>query len=98
MPTLGQVFLAGARCGLASMYVPYPCSSLPTSENTNVLFPQASHDADRTHQDPAAKAATTTFHQQNGMHIPTTVPAVALHVYHAGGIRALYRGLSATIW
>jgi solute carrier family 25 carnitine/acylcarnitine transporter 20/29 len=29
---------------------------------------------------------------------PATARAVARHVYRAGGIRALYRGLSATIW
>jgi solute carrier family 25 carnitine/acylcarnitine transporter 20/29 len=29
---------------------------------------------------------------------PMSARAVALHVYRAGGIRALYRGLSATIW
>ena len=35
---------------------------------------------------------------ETGRASPTTARALALHVYRAGGIRALYRGLSATIW
>ena len=35
---------------------------------------------------------------ETGRASPATARAVALHVYRAGGIRALYRGLSATIW
>ncbi len=55
-PTLGQIFLAGAGCGLASTYIP----SFLTKKKEKWLFsPQTAHDADRTHQDSATKAATT---------------------------------------
>jgi len=68
-PTLGQIFLAGAGCCLASTYVPFlPSSSPPKEQIMNFRLspsPQTSHDADRTCQDPTAKASTAPLlHQQ----------------------------------
>jgi hypothetical protein len=67
-----------------------PCSSLSPSENMNVLFPQAAHDTDRTHQDPAAKAVTTGLHHRN----ETCIPHDRARRRAAHLLRTLLRALS----
>ncbi|KAI0285638.1 mitochondrial carrier domain-containing protein [Russula brevipes] len=74
-PTLGQIFLAGAGCGLASTLLTSPIELIKIQQQKQQQLLSSSHDPGRA--PPAARA-------------------VALHVYRAGGIRALYYGLSAT--
>jgi solute carrier family 25 (mitochondrial carnitine/acylcarnitine transporter), member 20/29 len=99
-PTLGQIFLAGACCGLASTYVPFlphtkeklnECPSphrLLTTPIELIKIQQQKQQQQRQHLSG----------QEAGRAAPASARAVAQHVYRAGGIRALYRGLSATIW
>ena len=107
-PTLGQVFLAGAGCGLASTYVNPPTRStkhrmkksdvslscrLLTTPIELVKIQQQKQQQQRT---PGHDVTGPRRRSSSEGH---TLPAraVALQVYRAGGIRGLYHGLSATI-
>jgi hypothetical protein len=95
-PTLGQIFLAGSYCGLASTYVVPSPSPHQKRKKTNVFH--------RLLTTPIELIKIQQQKQQQQQHLetgrasPASARAVALHVYRAGGIRALYHGLSATIW
>ncbi|KAF8470283.1 carnitine/acyl carnitine carrier [Russula ochroleuca] len=75
-PTLGQIFLAGSYCGLASTLLTTPIELIKIQQQKQ----------------------QQQQHLETGRASPASARAVALHVYRAGGIRALYHGLSATIW
>jgi solute carrier family 25 carnitine/acylcarnitine transporter 20/29 len=73
-PSLAQIFLAGAGCGLASTLLTTPIELVKTQQQM-----QQQHLSEHTRA-RVAPART-----------------VAAHIFRAGGVRALYRGLSATI-
>ncbi|KAI9440879.1 carnitine/acyl carnitine carrier [Lactarius indigo] len=73
-PTLGQIFLAGAGCGLASTLLTTPIELIKT---------QQQKQQQRLSADGQARVASAR--------------TVAAHIFRAGGVPALYRGLSATI-
>ncbi|KAN0132758.1 Mitochondrial carrier domain containing protein [Lactarius tabidus] len=73
-PSLAQIFLAGAGCGLASTLLTTPIELIKTQQQM-----QQQHLSEQA-QARVAPART-----------------VATHIFRAGGVRALYRGLSATI-
>ncbi|KAH9055742.1 carnitine/acyl carnitine carrier [Lactarius vividus] len=75
-PTLGQIFLAGAGCGLASTLLTTPIELIKTQQ-------QKQQQQQRLSADGLARVASAR--------------TVAAHIFRAGGVRALYRGLSATI-
>ncbi|KAI0258659.1 mitochondrial carrier domain-containing protein [Gloeopeniophorella convolvens] len=71
-PTLAQIFLAGAGCGLVSTLLTTPIELIKIQQQKQ--------------QQRAAPGAR-----------PPTARAVAAQVFRAGGVRALYRGLPATM-
>ncbi|KAF8270714.1 mitochondrial carrier domain-containing protein [Lactarius quietus] len=74
MPSLAQIFLAGAGCGLASTLLTTPIELIKTQQQKR---------QQRLSADGRARVASAR--------------TVAAHIFRAGGVRALYRGLSATI-
>lgn len=101
-PALGQIFLAGAGCGLASTYIP---SLLPSRRKINDFPPHrlvtTPIELIKIQQQKHQQLLHTTREIGRGTSSASasaSARAVALHVYRTGGIRALYRGLSATIW
>ena len=114
-PTLGQIFLAGAGCGLASTYVHHflPSSSpfkerkvndspllfhrLLTTPIELIKIQQQKHQQ-LLHTTQEVGGRCNTSPTSTSTSASASARAVALHIYRTGGIRALYRGLSATIW
>ncbi|KAF8493017.1 carnitine/acyl carnitine carrier [Russula emetica] len=83
-PTLGQIFLAGAGCGLASTLLTTPIELIKIQQQKHQQLLHTTHEIGRRSISPTSTSASAR--------------AIALHIYRTGGIRALYRGLSATIW
>lgn len=81
-PTLGQIFLAGAGCGLASTLLTTPIELIKTQQQKQQQRLSAHELALALAPAPARVASART---------------VAAHIFRAGGVRTLYRGLSATI-
>jgi hypothetical protein len=109
-PTLAQIFLAGAGCGLASTYVhsflplfrlkkkmidsPLPHRLLTTPIELIKIQQQKHQQLLHTTHEVGGRRNTS----PTSASASASARAVALHIYRTGGIRALYRGLSATIW
>lgn len=86
-PTLAQIFLAGAGCGLASTLLTTPIELIKIQQQKHQQLLHTTHEVGgRRNTSPTSASASA------------SARAVALHIYRTGGIRALYRGLSATIW
>ncbi|KAI0297462.1 mitochondrial carrier domain-containing protein [Multifurca ochricompacta] len=80
-PTLDQIFLAGAGCGLASTLLTTPIELIKIQqqkEQQHLHLPAAYRNRDQALRTLPART-------------------VALHIFRVGGIPGLYRGLSATI-
>ena len=93
VPTLAQIFLAGAGCGLASTYVPSPCLTLhlPTLFGRLLTTPI---ELVKTQQQKQQQRLSSTHTRSRAVSPARTVAA---HIFRTGGLRAIYRGLSATI-